>query len=244
MGKIATVNTTDKTVLPAVKEAFYRNSNIGSSWAEARIGIFFTIVPSGNDDTFSTNETVLDYGVNNRFQFGLKDSSDVPPGQTGSTFCGITTVNRGPATDSTVIVNNNGGIGQMLIGAGGLALAYSSKDTGDLFAGGFSLSPSYPAYSAGNVNGFWGIKFVVVNAGASNQKIRLHQAMVANSAETAVTKADLETKINGATYTDTAQECTWNSGGAALALPSTLWLKLPAFNNRLRVTTYGVIKIS
>jgi hypothetical protein len=237
MADIATVNTSDKTLLPAPRQGYRRRSNIGSNWTDVRLGIFFTVVPSGNDDAACVTETVVDNGFPDWFTFGLKDSSASAPYTAGTRFVGIR-----QWQNFRITTDNSAGAGEM-IHSGLLSVATAGSGAAELALFGFSMNPRFPQYSAGTVNGFWGLKMVVNNAGLSSQSIRLHTNMTGTTAIADVSKTNLRTNLLGS-FTDCGGDVAFNESGAALTLPDTLWIRLPTFNNRIRITTYGVLKVS
>lgn len=238
MANITEVNTNDKVLILAPRQGFRRRTTIGTSWTDVRIGMFFTIVPSGNDDAASVTETVTRLGFIDDMTFGLTDHSSIAPYQTGSRYVGWR-----QHQNATIDISNSVGAGRAW-GSGSLMLGAGSNGTVELSGAGTSFGPRFPQYSVTNVNGLWALKFIVSNLGLSSQSIRIHQNSLTTSAFSDVSSANLRTQLLGASYTDTNVDVPFNSGGFALTLPDCFWVRLPFYNHRLRITAYGITKVS
>lgn len=235
MAIISTVNTSDKTLILASKEGFRRQGSIGTNWTQVRIGCFYTVVPSGNDDAAFGLETVTQNVIGkDDLTFGLCDAASGGAFTTSSRFVGIR--NHGNYTQD---ITNVSGAGRIW-GQGSLMLASASNGTSEIHGSGHSFSLGYPQFSTTGV-AFHAIQFTVVNAGASSQTVNL-KVITASSSITDVSTTNLKSLILGGTYSNLT-DVTFNSGGSALTLPDCFWIRIPAVNHRLRISAYSIIRI-
>lgn len=237
---IATVNTSDKVLLIEPRKAYSRKTSIGSAWTDVRMGGFFTVVPSGNDDAASTAETLSLVSPLDQWWFGLKDSSSILPRTSGSQFMGFSCLDG----DAAVISSNSAGSALL----GGTTANWARRTT---YNGATQLTNqqvsssdlAFPIFSTTDVNAFWGLRFVVTDAGLSSQTVTIHYAR-SGTVQTTVTAAALDAKLRDPSSFTTGGSHTWNAAGAALPLPDYWFFANPFANNRIRVTTYGAVKFT
>jgi hypothetical protein len=244
--KIQTVNTTDIVGILDTQNYYHRQTSFGASWIEMRIGMLYTFVPAGNDDTYCTAESpmVTPSGPLQWFNFGLKDSSIILPGRAGSQFMGWCW--PGTTSGSTITLTSNQSAAGLMEqgGTGGGTKRYIAAYNGaTLLAGSAdSTSLSFAKWSATTVNAIAGLKFVVNNAGLSNQTVTVSYMMNAGAAVDG-SSYTLHTYIFG-NYWTTGPTLTWNASSVALTLPDWVWMRLPSTANRLRITCLSAYKIS
>jgi hypothetical protein len=236
--KIVTVNTTDKVGCLSPRDAFFGRTLIGSNWLEVRYGMFFTFVPSGNDDAACGAESIVQAGYLDWFTFGLKNSDNAePPGKFGAQFLG----HAWPGGAGTLAITaNSAGGGAMTSSANTQLLAALNGVT--KISSADSHSQGYPIWAAGNVNAFMGVKLTVQNFGLANQTVTPSHCRV-ETAATDVSSAALRNALFNTSYNAVAA-LNWFSGGAALPLPDALWLRAPFNNNRVRITNIDCFKIA
>lgn len=250
MATKATVNTSDGVLLLSSKEHLIRKTGIGTSWLDARIGMFFTFVPTANDNAASVTETDVTAGPVDYFFFGLKDSSANLPRTSGSKFLGLV-MGRG---GNIYMVSNSSGEshwGNSTNTAGNGAHFISQNGTTEISNVAIPADNidawQIPVFSTGTVNRLLAIKFEVTDFGLSTQKVTMHF----NSVRTAfsnVSDASLQAQLVGASWaaptTSFWLAADWNSGGVALPLPEYFYVRSPFISNRIRISNYGAVKVS
>lgn len=227
---------TDKTLVLSPREGEGRKFNF-SSWTEMRVGMFFTGVASSGSNVDNIAEVVALSAVADRISFGIKNSSNTDmPGVAGTTFLGVVST-TGLSSDSQVAFAYRSG------GGGGLSAAGYNGAT--LIGGGAGesidsmLFPS-AALSSG-YNGFYALKLVISNLGGATQAVAISATQENPVAGTDYSASALRTKINNATY-GTPASVAWNSGGVALAIPDAVWVRMPFFNNTIRISAIRAIR--
>ncbi len=218
----------DKTNILAPREYFLRPFDF-QDWTEMRFGLFFGGVTAGGDNTQSVSESVAQATVADKITVGLKnsDTNDLP-GQAGSLFIGAMSFG-GEADCDNQFYSNVGG-SQLSAGAfAGTSLIGGSVSNINQLA--------YPANVAltSAYNGFWAIKFVINNLGLSTQSVTISTNQVTTVAGTDYSASALRTLINNAVYAGGAT-LAWNDGAAARVIPDAVWIRLPFYNNRIRIS--------
>ncbi len=226
---------TDKTTILAPRQGGGRKFNFGDDWTEVRMGVFASAVAATGSNDDNVNETLVPSGITDYITFGLKDDSQTYPGMAGSLFIGLrnastNTDSFGPATgfgtsggawlavgyhDATLV---NGGGGTMQTGTLGAARA--------------SLASGYAAFMA--------VKIVISNRGLSSQSVACTTAFSGISG-TDYSASALRTQLNNASYTGSASFA-WNDGATARDIPDCPWVRVPLFNNQLRISCIRAIR--
>lgn len=241
-------------VVQEPREREMRQTNFGTSWNEVRIGFIGDVIGTTSDDCLAVNETITYASYLDLLCFGLINNVTSIPGQAGTNFVGYK--GNDPTNGGTMQVQANtasatGAMGQVgpsnswetfasMSGTTNLSLGYNNAAT--IF--------KFPAYTSGQLSGaLFGLRFVVVNKGLSNQTITLSfstsPTLIAITPATADTV--LRSQLINATWNALNAGVTslaWNSGGSALTLPDTWYLRLPFLNNRIRIGVKGGILIS
>lgn len=224
---------TKKTVILAPREGYQRAFDFGD-WSEIRMGVFYSGVTSGGDDTNAVSETVVLGSVNDRITFGIKNSSNLGyPGTAGTLFVGgsnSTAASRASKSDSVHFFVDNtsylsaiGFAGVTVIGGGdaevfNVPAQFQYPDA--------SLSTGYC--------GFFGMKFVLSNRGLSSQSFAVSAMDVPQVLGTDYSSAALRTLINNSTYSS-PKTIAWNDGAVARVVPDAYYIRMPFYNNRIRI---------
>lgn len=239
MATIYQKTVSDKTCILAPRE-FTLHPFDFQNWTEMRLGIYFGGVTSGGDNTMSTAETVTLSSSADRVCFGIKNSStnDIP-GVAGSLFLGSMT-GTGLSSDipggiefGTTGTSNSlsaGGYdGTTLVG--GTTSQYLLDDM--KFPTDTSLATGY--------NGFYAVKFVITNRGTASQSVAISSATTRTVAGTDYSAQALRLLINNATY-NASQSVAWNTGAAARDIPDAIYIRMPFYSNRIRISAIRAIR--
>lgn len=228
----------ENALILAPREMVVRPFDFGA-WTEMRLGFFYSIVTAAGDDTNGVNETVpisssLDY-----MAFGIKTNNTVLPRETGTDFLGF--MNNTGASSVYVTGSPN-----MLSSAGVPRAAFITDTTIVSIADDVDEAGSPNASGASGYNGFYGLRFVVTNIGTATQQINIGSGRRTTVSGTDYSDTALRTELlsGGSTgYTmNTARD--WNTGAAARVIPSAFYMRMPFFNNRIRMSCMGMIKIA
>jgi hypothetical protein len=263
-------NTVENTLILAPREYVSRPFSFGASWTEIRMGMFFGLVSAVGDNVNSVAETVAIASAADRITFGIKDSSAVVPGAVGSQFLGaITNYASGaygyPPTSQNVVGAGLNWVGTnyaasgnntlCAVGANGttLATAASQAAPGTPVTSGYSTTMDnmwYPTTISGvsSYCGFFGLRFVIANAGLATQTVTIWYS---SNGQQAVAGSNysvpaLQTLLNNTAWGGTGNTwiIQWNNGSVAYSIPSYWWLRLPLYNNRIRISAMEIMKIS
>lgn len=238
MATIYQKTVSDKTLILAPREFILRPFDF-QLWTEMRLGVFFGGVTSGGDNTQSSSETVTLSTSADRICFGLKNSStnDIP-GVTGSLFLGAMTGTGlssqmpGGIDFGTTGTSNNlsgGGYdGTTLVGGTTAEYIEDMKFPSDT-----SAATSY--------NGFYAVKFVITNRGSSSQSISISSTAARTVSGTDYSAQALRLLINNATY-GTPASVAWNTGAAARTIPDAIYIRMPFYSNRIRISAMRAIR--
>lgn len=232
--------STDRTCILDPREYFIRAIDFGA-WTEARIGFYCAQVSSSDDNAIGTTESVTVNSVADRISIGLKntDTNDLP-GEAGSMFLGA--INGIGATANTNGASGYyaaGALGNVFSGVGYNGATPIEGTTSDLLSN-FITMPADPSV-ASSYNGFFALKFVITNLGLSSQSVAISSAASTTISGTDYSASALRISMNNATY-GTAVTIAWNSGVAAYDIPDGFWIRLPFYNNRLRLSVIEAIR--
>lgn len=235
----------DQTLILGSRESVTRKFNLGT-WTELLFGMYCAGTTTASGNATPPTENVTWHSVTDNIYIGLRNSSSTAlPGVAGAQFIGM--VPRNYASAGAESANSNG---SQYGTASGQMLAISEKDA-SVLAGG-----TYPAYSMGPgpsfttptaasaYNGFFGMRFVVSNAGLGSQTIAIQSVVSASEAGTNYSVANLQSRLLGVGAWGTSFSLAWNSGGAALPLPDAIYIYMPFYNCRIRISALDVIKVS
>lgn len=238
----------DQTVILDPREGMLRETAFETNWNEVRIGLYFSgIAITGPENApLATGEQLSSATFEDQFTFGLKDPSTILPGTTGSYFLGAATGNNlytsTNAGKAFSVCASAGGSSQGTLAATGWAGATIIDGTNTL------ANFAYPA--PGGASGycaFYALKFVVANAGLSSQTVTISAVNTSPAAGADYSLPTLRSAAaNGlvnATYAN-ARSLAWNTGVAARTLPDCIWLRVPLYLNRIRVSAIAGLKIS
>ncbi len=211
---------------------------LGSDWTEARLGIFFSVVDAHDDNVSGPDEVVDVDAYNDYTTFGLKNSSNRNlPGEASSYFIGIRSSSPvsklvAPSSSAGWFADEN----QQCI-----AMAYNGVS---IISGGVVPGSSFrfpnPNPETG-FNGFYCIKLVVSGRGTSSQSVAISVARSESVSGSDYSKAKLYQMMNNSAF-GPSTAVAWNTGVAARTLPDVAWVRLPFFNNRLRLHQIMSIK--
>ena len=226
---------TDKTTVLAPRQGACRKFNFGTDWTEVRVGMFCSAIAATGSNDVNVAETVALSTVADYITFGIKDDSQTYPGQTGSLFLGLINTTSSSSTPPNGFHGN---------AAGWLASGYYNTTlvqnvtavATSRYIGGQATASAATGYCA-----FFAVKFVISNRGLSSQTVAM-----SNATNELVTGADysataLRTAINNTTYS-TPQSIAWNDGATARAIPDCVWVRVPLYNNQLRLSAIRAIR--
>jgi hypothetical protein len=243
MAKIMYQN--EKNLLLEPREAFYRPFNFGE-WTEMRIGMLFRLVSTASDSGSIITESISVNNDSDKVYIGLKDSGSNMPGVSGTNFIGMASftgsgIRSDGANPSYVSFGDYGNsfyhrLYLTAFSGSNMYRAYFYEAT--------NLSPQFSGSASGsNYNGFYGVKFTLLNSGSANQQVqvqykRTYLTLVGSSS------ADLHSHIidnSGWTNPPASSTASWATG---IPLPNSFFVYSPFYNNRLRMAAIEAIKIS
>lgn len=241
MATIYQKTASDKTLILSPREYFLRPFDFGTDWTEVRIGMYFSGVTSGGDNTQAGSETVALSTAADRIAFGIKDSGTSSlPGTVGSVFLGALTATtrssecngQGFQGSSLGLLAAGGYSGATLVG--GATAQEMSNSMG--FGGGVADATGYC--------GFYGLQFVIANRGLATQTVTIRASDATGSpiAGATYTASALRTLLNNGPWTGTAHTLAWNDGAAAYAIPDAVYVRMPFYNNRIRISAIRAIR--
>lgn len=233
-----------KTAILSPRELVIRPFNF-SDWEEIRLGIYFSVTTAVSNNANSVNETVALSTSADRIMFGIKDDSDNIPGAAGSSFIGIGT----HSGESSICVANQGGGfcqlgGSVTANSGMCGLTCVGATITENAAVGNTALKSYSASSgASNYGGFACLRIVVNDRGLSTQSVSLNWYSIETGN---TTLGNLLADMNNMTGTQVSlgADLDWNDGASARALPNNFYLRLPFYNNRIRLGAMQAIRYS
>lgn len=225
---------TDKTTVLAPREGACRKFNFGDDWTEVRFGAFLTAVSSSGSNVDNTLETLVPANITDHVYFGLKNDFASYPGQAGSIFLGVRSL------DSVHIQSQaNSGIGDDSGTCRGLGLhdttAVNGSDVNQTRFGSATASGS-SAYCQ-----FVAIKIVITNRGLATQSVEVFMTFEDNVAGSDYSATALRTAINNAAY-GSMGSFAWNDGVAAREIPDCVWIRSPMYLNAFRVSAIRAIR--
>lgn len=214
---------------------------LGSDWTEMRLGMFFSGVDAHEENLAPPTETLTVLDESDYLTFGLKDAATYfLPGEAGGIFVGI---------------RSTGGIGKALAPAGVSpgwfadsneecsAVGYAGAaliDGGVIAAGALRFPDPEPATG---YSGFYCVKFVVNNRGASSQSVSMSIARSSQVSGADYGRSALYQAINNSTFA-TGKTVAWNNGASARTLPDAAWVRIPFYNARIRIQEIMAVKIA
>lgn len=242
MAKIMYQNENNLLLEP--REAFYRPFDFGE-WTEVRIGMLFRLVGTGSDSASISTESISANTDSDKIYIGLKDSGSNLPGVSGTNFIGMASFS-GSAIRADIANSSYISFGDSFNAYNRLYLTAFSGSTmyKAYFHENTVTSPEFSSSASGsNYNGFYGIKFTLLNSGSANQQVqvtyrRIYLTSVGSSS------ADLHTQLinnTGWTNPPASSTASWTTG---IPLPNSFFVYSPLYNNRLRMSAIEAIKIS
>ncbi len=238
MAQIYQKTVSDKTCILAPREFYLRPFDFGSDWTEMRVGIYFSGVTSGADDTTSVSETVTVSTAADNIYFGLKNSdTDDLPGFGTALFLGVMT--QAASTSQLTAGSPN----KIRSSAGDFLVSNGYHDTTLVTGtGGSGVSMQFPAASGTSAYcGFFVVKFVINNLGLSSQTVDISMSETSSISGTDYSASALRLLINNATFTSAAN-VVWNTGAAARDIPDAVFIRMPFYNNRIRLSAIRAIR--
>ena len=234
----------ENNLLLEPREAFYRPFNFGE-WTEMRIGMLFRLVSTASDSGSIISESITINSDSDKIYIGLKDSGSNMPGVSGTNFIGMASV-TGSGTAADLSNSSYAAFGDSLNSYHRLYLtAFSGSNMyRAYFQENNVIAPEFSGSASGsNYNGFYGLKFTLLNSGSANQQVqvqyrRVYLTLVGSSS------ADLHSQlVNNAGWTNPPASSTasWATG---IPLPNSFFVYSPLYNNRLRMAAIEAVKIS
>lgn len=229
----------DKTLVLSARQGLSRVPNFSPDWTEARIAMFYSGITAADYNTTAIAETVAYSGRQDYISFGLKNSDDPAlPGLADSLFLGATNQVGANSVSNTVgfysstsgTLSAAGFVGTTLVGGTG-SEALAGSDSG----------LQYPAANgASSYCGFYALKFVIADRGLVTQTVAISAAVTSPMTGTDFSETALLTKMTSATF-GTVRTLDWNDGVVAYDIPDAFWIRLPFFNNRIRISAMRAI---
>ena len=242
MAKIMYQN--EKNLLLEPREAFYRPFNFGE-WTEMRIGMLFRLVSTASDSASIITESIPVNGDSDKIYIGLKDSGSNMPGVFGTNFIGMASFTSS-GTAPTIGMPAYSVFGDSFNSYHRLYLtAFSGSNMyRAYFQENTVIAPEFSGSASGsNYNGFYGLKFTLLNSGSANQQIQVQYRRVSTTLVVS-SSADLHSQLitnTGWTNPPASSTASWAAG---ISLPNSFFVYSPLYNNRLRMAAIEAIKIS
>ncbi len=237
MALIYQKTVSDKTLILAPREFILRPFDF-QAWTEMRFGIYFGGVLSSGDNTSSTAETVALSTAADKIAFGIKDSATNDlPGFGAALFLGCVTQDTGSSRCSGQAFSD-------LASADCAAAGYHDTTLVGGAAGqllGTALNYPLDTSVATGYNGFFALKFVITGIGTSAQAVIISAVSTTPIAGTDYSAQALRLDINNATY-GTARTIAWNTGAAARTIPDAIYIRMPFYSNRIRISAMRAIR--
>ncbi len=228
---------TDKTTVLAPREGACRKFNFGTDWTEIRVGMFCSAIAATGSNNVNVAETLVPAGITDYITFGIKDDSQTYPGQVGSTFLGVRSGTVNVASTPPNGFYGTSAANWLSTGYYGATMVQNATGMGpSTYIGGGATASAATGYC-----GFFACKIVITNRGLSSQTVAMsiaHEEIVAGADYSA---SALRTAINNTAY-GTAQSIAWNDGAAARAIPDCFWVRVPLYNNALRLSCIRAIR--
>jgi len=217
------------------QEAPLRQFGFGE-WTEMRIGAFFSAIADTGPNDNCVNEVLVPSLPTDYLVFGIKNTGQPLPGETGSLFLGIRSSDNGTVQS----IANNG-----FADSTGAWKGVSYHDTTETLTSNVftSLNMGQCAASGGTAYcNFIGIKFVITDRGLSSQSVAISVAGVNSGiGGNDYSVNALRTLINNSTY-GTPQSLAWNTGAAARDIPDCFYVRSPLFSNAIRLSAVRAIR--
>lgn len=239
--KTSTILTIDKTlIIEGAGTVLQFPLNFGE-WTELKMGMFASIVSSTDANGLGPAESFVPSTPNSFFAFGVKDSSAIIPGLTGSTFLGMIPFNFTNAESISV----SGNLRQLNISTGDGSSAFCPywKDTTCLNG---ANNAATAVNSDPTIAGSYGFKLVLVlkvnNRGLATQTVqgKIHFVNSDPIAGGYIVN-NLRSYFDSVAVAPATARAA-NNGSAAHAVPTTFYLRWPFTNNRLRISALAVQK--
>lgn len=237
---IVTKDSQKSAILP-IRSAYRRKFDVGV-WTELRIGMFFSLTSSSDDDSAAVSETVTQSSASDRFGFGIKSDDGNLPQQSGCTFFGTTTrlgsvqVSYGGQADT-----NERNIRDINLPS--TVRAYYGVTSGTTLAltevVGTTVLNMKPANYGGGYSTFFGFRFVINDLGTATQTVDVYTRTAANLSSTSI--ADLRLNVDAA-HTLVASAATANDGATAYPIPTCFYLQNPFTGIRFKLHNHMVKK--
>lgn len=226
----------EKTVVHAVREGRGRKFGLGE-WTEARGGMFVSAIAATGHNDVAVAETLAVSTVADNITFGLKDDSDIIPGEAGSLFLGV--------KQSSATVSSNGG------GAGGISSSGSDGTVAIGYSGATAVAGvgAINGLTIGLVNGsgaapyatFLGIQLIITNLGLATQSVAIRCNTTTAISDYSAT--NLRELLNNTNWTGIPQATVaWNDGAAAYDIPDCLFVRCPLYLNVIRRSCWRIIR--
>lgn len=242
------MNQNEKNLLLEPREAFYRPFDLGQ-WTELRVGMYFKIVNTTSDSGSHSNESISINSNTDRIYIGLKDSGSNMPGVAGTNFIGMTSVSGSGVRSDSPYSNFGDNSGSLTYPRLYLSAFSGSSNYNAYFRENTATGPAF-ADNAFSYNGFFGIKYILLNSGSADQQVQVTYKRVylvipqVVSNDTGTSSIDLHRHLLsevGWTNPPASNTASWAAG---IPLPNSFFAYSPLYNNRLRIGAIEVLKIS
>jgi len=235
----------ENNLLLEPREAFYRPFDFGE-WTEVRVGMLFRLVSTASDSSSIIVEDIsLVNSDSDKIYFGIKDSGNNMPGVSGTNFIGMASftgseTRADPFSPSSLLGDSFDANTRLYL----TAFSGSSMYKSFLYQSNSEASLAFSSSASGsNYNGFYGIKFTLLNSGSANQQVQVTYRRVYTS-PVGSSSADLHSQLvnnTGWTNPPGSNTASWTTG---IPLPNSFFVYSPLYNNRLRMAAIEAIKIS
>lgn len=237
MALIYQKTVSDKTLILAPREFILRPFDFGTDWTEMRFGVFFTGVLSTDDNTASAAEIVTLSTAADRIAFGIKDSATNDlPGFGASLFLGAATQTGQTSDCAATSFSQSGSANLTAVGY------HDTTIVGGAGAQQLGNNMAFPsAAGATGYNGFYALRYVITNRGLSSQSVAISAASTTPIAGTDYSAQALRLLINGASFGSSIATA-WNTGAAARTIPDAIYIRMPFYSNRIRISAMRAIR--
>jgi hypothetical protein len=242
MALIYAKTVTDNMLVLGNREGYLRKFDFGTNWNVIRVLAFISGVNNtAGENTASASETVALTTTADRIFFGIKNSDNSNlPGTADSCFLGAT-------TPTGVASECNGSAFQQ---SGGTLLAAGGWQDTTLVGGttgqNLSYAMSYPTVTGSSTyNGWFGLQFTIANrGGTATQTMNILAERSDSVSGTDYSASKLLTLANAAGWAGTSRTLNWYGGGVAYDIPDAVFIRVPFYNNRCRISAIRVVKVS
>lgn len=234
-------NASDKCLILEPGVGWKQPFDLGS-WTQLAIAMYWSATTASNDNAIPVQEDTGTGSVNNLMTWGLKDDNLILPGVTGNNFIGYSATNSIASAARYVIDTSS--IHRVRLAGSNNSYLVSIIDTSFTSTFGYTANIT----NAGNAMStdtdyasYYALRFTKAGSGAT-QTIAIARAS-STPATSNPTIANLRAAIGTVGFT-LGVTTNWNNGVTAYNLPTSMFLRFPFTNVRIRVHAYVIEKLA